>query len=80
MKPAETPADTRRMKIVVTTTYQHVDEEWFDSYMNHLRSGPPEVRGIVDHLIKTGRAAFRTPDPTSKVIGTTTYEVIDESI
>lgn len=75
-KPASR-ADNR-LKIVVTTIYENVDQDWFDTYIEYLRTGPEDVQAIVDHFIDTGRAAIRSPDPSHPtVIGTTTYEVIN---
>ncbi len=66
------------MKIIVTTTYEGVDDEWLNWYCDELeKSGVP-------HQIRSGRAlrklepySFSSNDPTDfRKKATTSYEVV----
>lgn len=67
------------MKFVITTTYENVDDEWLDWYLKRLKAAEvtPGSTGCADTVREDGYAEFSSKDPTSAVIATTSYEVIN---
>ena len=63
------------MKVVVTTVYNNVDEEWLTWYCEQLKATLHD--GLIKSLRDHGRATLESKDPTSKVVGKTVYEVRD---
>jgi hypothetical protein len=60
-------------KIVVTTTYQPVTDEWIEWYISELKGKVP----IDFDLLKTGiPVSFTSKDPSSETSATTTYQLI----
>lgn len=66
------------MKFIIETVYHNVDQQWLDWYLKRL--GDEEVlsgsTSIVEAVRKYGSASFTSKDPSSDVVGVTTYKMI----
>ena len=64
------------MKIVVTSTYENVDESWLQWYLARLRR---QGYGIhAENLEANSYSEFESQDPTSLVVARTSYKLIPE--
>lgn len=65
------------MKVIVTSTYENVDQEWLDWWLERLsvHSPLPGGREAASTLQSETFSSFSSKDPTSDVIATTTYEI-----
>lgn len=70
--------ETARMKVVITTTYENVDQAWLGWWVGRLESSEGILGSVkvASTLLREGRAEWSSKDPTSEVIATTKYEVI----
>lgn len=66
------------MKVIITSTYENVDQEWLDWYLRRLANENvlPGSTWIASDLKVFGKAEFSSKDPQSEVVATTKYEVI----
>lgn len=64
------------MKLVITTTYNNIDEEWLVWYKARMMMGPKELRKVAEDFKKNNKATYESKDPSSDVNGVTTYEVL----
>lgn len=62
------------MRVIVTSTYENVDSEWLEWWLNRIAKFPENVE-VVRELREGNTAAFSSKDPSSQVVATTTYEV-----
>ena len=65
------------MKVVITTTYENVDQEWLDWYLKRLAMSEvlPGSMSLTEKIQNDGFAEFSSKDPESDVVATTKYEV-----
>lgn len=65
------------MKVVITTTFKNVNQEWLDDYINRLEAEPvlPGCMSLASQLREKDIAVFRSKDPSSDVTGETEYRV-----
>lgn len=66
------------MKVVITSVYENVNQEWLDWYISLLKDTPrlPGCRSIAQELKESDKAMFKSKDPSSEVEATTYYEVV----
>lgn len=63
------------MKVIVTSVYENVDQEWLEWWL--LRIGTLRENERVVRELREGKvSAFSSKDPSSAVVATTTYEVV----
>lgn len=65
------------MKLVLTTTYHDIDDEFVEWYIKRLRMAP-ELDSVADQLQDFGRAEFKSKDPTSSVHAVTEYVILEK--
>lgn len=65
------------MKLIITTTYEHFDEDWLEMYLNRLAGAAvlPGSMNIVDDLRKNHVAVFKSADPDSETTAEIKYEL-----
>lgn len=68
------------MKLVITTTYENASEEWISWYLARLVNQEvlPGSMTIAEKLKRDKFASFRSEDPTSDCVATTTYRLEGE--
>ncbi len=64
------------MKIIVITTYENVDEEWREWWLNRIAPtlGPEKIA----LLRRVGETYFQSADPTSPCTAKTVYKIIQD--
>lgn len=65
------------MKFIITTTYDRVDDEWLEWYLNRMENEEvlPGCREIIKSLRKNLTASFVSHDANSDVVATTNYRI-----
>lgn len=67
------------MKIVITTTYDGVNDDFVEYYLKRMEGAPvlPGCQSVVPMLRKHGMATMTSPaDPYGPAIATTTYQIV----